>query len=198
MKHGPRSYVGVDIRPGPGVDIVCPAENLNRQFGDQAFDIVFATEVVEHIRDWRTAIENMMNLVRIGGVLLLTTRSPGYPYHGSPHDYWRYDASSFRAIFQGWSVVALEDDPHRPGIFVSARKLEHKSPNLGWVELYSVALGRRSLDVTTVQILLHRVASPRRAVAWLTPDRLKPFLRRIAKPFGYSTDYRGPSTSPDA
>jgi SAM-dependent methyltransferase len=190
----PATYMGIDIKPGPGVDRVCRVEDLVEHFGDSRFDIVFATEVVEHIRDWRVAFQNMAGVLRLGGLILLTTRSPGYPYHGSPHDYWRYDAASMRRIFRGWRIEALEPDPDRPGIFLVARKQTGELADLSAIPLYSVALSGESIELSTSRIVLHRLSSPRRAAAWLVPDRAKPPLRWIAGHFGYSTSYRGPSS----
>jgi SAM-dependent methyltransferase len=193
---GPRSYVGTDIATGPGVDMVCRAEDLVVRFGPDAFDIVFATEVVEHIRDWRTAFRNMMSVLRLGGLLVITTRSISYPYHGVPHDYWRYQPEDMQRILAGWRLEQLEKDLDRPGIFVAARKTSAKVPALDDIALHSIALGRRAIDVSTARVLLHRLSSPRRAAAWLLPDWIKPPLRRLLRPFGYSTEYRGPRVSP--
>lgn len=189
---GPRSYVGTDIAKGPGVDTVCRAEDLVSRFGPAGFDIVFATEVVEHVRDWRAAFRNMMAVLRPGGLLLITTRSISYPYHGVPHDYWRYQPEDMERIFAGWRLEALESDPERPGVFVAARKVSADGPALDEIALYSIALGRRAVDVSSARVLLHRLSSPRRAAAWLLPDWIKPPLRRLLKPFGHSTEYRGP------
>lgn len=145
---GPSSYVGVDVTPGPGVDEVCPAERLVARFGEAAFDVVVSTEMVEHVRDWRAAFTNMMAVLRPGGVMLLTTRSPGYPYHAWPHDFWRYDEADMRAIFAGWELLAMARDPGKPGIFVKARKPADGRPELGAIALTSVLTGRRQLDVT--------------------------------------------------
>lgn len=189
---GPRIYVGTDIAKGPGVDIVCRAEDLVARFGSEAFDIVFATEVVEHVRDWRAGFRNMMDVLRPGGLMLITTRSISYPYHGVPHDYWRYQQEDMQRIFAGWQMEALESDPERPGVFVAARKTSNEPPALEEIALHSIALGRRAVDVSTARVLLHRLSSPRRAAAWLLPGWIKPPLRRLLKPFGHSTEYRGP------
>jgi SAM-dependent methyltransferase len=187
----PASYLGTDITAGQGVDILCGAEDLIARFGPEAFDIVLATEVVEHIRDWRAAFRNMLTVLRPGGLLVLTTRSITYPYHGVPHDYWRYEPDDIRRILDGWTIETLERDPERPGVFVAVRKTG-PVPRLDDLTLYSIALGRRALDVSTARVLLHRISSPRRAAAWLLPERLKGPLRRLLRPLGYTTEYRGP------
>ena len=63
---GSAEYIGADIRNGPGVDVMCPAENLAERFGKGSFDIVISTCTLEHIRDWKLAISNIKN-VKITG-----------------------------------------------------------------------------------------------------------------------------------
>ncbi|MCW2933034.1 MAG: hypothetical protein JWM19_3996, partial [Actinomycetia bacterium] len=61
-----------------------------------------------------------------GGVLVLTTRSEGFPLHGYPEDWWRFSVEAMGAILQaaGLDVERLEPDPDpaSPGVFARARK----------------------------------------------------------------------------
>lgn len=45
----PAQYVGVDIVDGPGVDVVCSADQLIDKFGPLSFDVVISTEMLEHV-----------------------------------------------------------------------------------------------------------------------------------------------------
>lgn len=47
----PNLYVGTDIVKGPGVDVVCKAEDLLRTFPKSSFDVLISTELMEHVRD---------------------------------------------------------------------------------------------------------------------------------------------------
>src|SRR4051794_36911950 len=85
-RHGPARYVGVDMEQGPGVDEVCTAEGLIARFGENAFDVVLSTEMLEHVFDWRAVLHNLKGVVKPGGLLLLTTRSFGFGYHAYPYD----------------------------------------------------------------------------------------------------------------
>lgn len=139
----PISYLGVDIVEGAGVDEIASTHELADRFGVGAFDLVVSTEMVEHVRDWRSAFCNLKGVVREGGVLLITTRSPGFAYHGWPHDYWRYTKEDMRVIFADMEIQALEDDPDSPGVFVKARKPRgFAHADLRRIELFSI-IGRK-------------------------------------------------------
>ena len=121
---GPVSYIGTDMRPGPGVDVVCDAADLAGRFA--AADVVISTEMLEHAKDWQAAVRGMISVLAEGGVLVLTTRSEGFPLHGYPEDHWRYSVAAMGVILAaaGLDVERLEPDPdpQSPGVFARARK----------------------------------------------------------------------------
>lgn len=118
----PDEYIGVDIRPGPKVDVVCDASKLVDFFGVERFDLVLSTEMLEHAEDWRGAVSNMKRVLAPGGLLLLTTRSPGFPQHDHPGDYWRFTAQDGLEIFADMEELEVTADSMAPGILVHARK----------------------------------------------------------------------------
>ncbi len=125
--YGPALYQGVDQTPGPGVDLVVPCEQLPELFGGpDAFDVVISTEMLEHAKDWRGCLLAMAEVVTPGGLLLLTTRSPGFPYHPFPDDHWRFTTAAMAAIVPalGFEILSIADDPdpRHPGVFVKASK----------------------------------------------------------------------------
>jgi SAM-dependent methyltransferase len=141
---GPASYTGVDLENGPGVDEVVSADRLVDRFGEDAFDIVVSTEMVEHLKEWRPAVSNLKAVLKREGVLILTTRSRGFPYHAFPEDYWRYEESDMRRIFGDLRIESLESDPIEPGVFLKARKPKRfREKRLGGVKLYSIVHDRR-------------------------------------------------------
>lgn len=145
----PAEYVGIDISPGKNVDIVCPIEDIPKRFQEGAFDLVISTEVLEHIRDWKTAVGNLKYALKPGGQLLLTTRSYGMPYHGYPQDFWRFEDEDFRAIFSDMDILSLEKDPSLPGIMILASKVAGaQEPVLDDMKIYSVVTGRKCLSIS--------------------------------------------------
>ena len=121
----PASYTGTDAQPGPGVDLVCPAEKLPAALGDGTADVVISTEMLEHAADWQDAMAGMATVLAEGGLLVLTTRSAGFPYHPHPDDFWRFSHEAMDAALDacGLEVLRLEDDtPPDFGVLVLARK----------------------------------------------------------------------------
>ncbi len=120
----PASYTGVDQSAGPGVDTVVSAMDLVETFGARSFDVVISTEMLEHVEDWRPVVAEMVNVLTLDGLLVLTTRSPGFPYHPYPVDTWRYTLDGMQQILTAAGLVVRElvSDPQAPGVFAIARK----------------------------------------------------------------------------
>jgi len=68
----PKEYIGVDIEPGRYVDIVLPVEKLTEYFGEESFDVVISTELLEHVRNWRLAIQNIKSVVKRRGYIYIS------------------------------------------------------------------------------------------------------------------------------
>jgi len=144
----PKEYIGVDIERGKYVDLIVPAEKLVNEFGENSFDVVISTEMLEHVKDWRSVINNMKLILRPSGFMYVTTRSYGFPYHAYPYDFWRYEISDMQKIFSDFDIIKLERDPLEPGVFLKARKpTEFKLNDLSNIELYSTALGKVTRDI---------------------------------------------------
>jgi len=79
------NYVGVDIRPGPGVDIVgdCATWDDGRRF-----DIVLCCEVFEHAENWKKIVGNAYKLLRGGGRFIVTAAGPNRPKHTCDGQAW--------------------------------------------------------------------------------------------------------------
>jgi hypothetical protein len=82
----------------------------------------------------------MKGVLRPNGILIITTRPTGFPYHAYPYDYWRYILEDFNEIFSDLEILVLErDDKINPGVLIKAKKPLTFSPrNLENVFLYSV------------------------------------------------------------
>ncbi|MBA3781025.1 MAG: methyltransferase domain-containing protein [Nocardioides sp.] len=74
-------YVGVDLTPGPGVDVIGFGHELSEP--DGAFDIAVSGECFEHDPHWRATFENMSRMTKPGGLVAFTCASHGRPEHGT-------------------------------------------------------------------------------------------------------------------
>jgi len=121
----PASYTGVDRTAGPGVDLVCDVADLAYQLGYGSYDIVISTEMLEHVDDWQAAVRGVVSVARPDGLVLITTRSKGFPYHPFPVDNWRFSVDQMEAIMAaaGCDPLELRSDPQVPGVFVKARRV---------------------------------------------------------------------------
>ena len=144
----PKKYIGVDITPGRYVDFVLDARDLLNHFGKNCFDVVLSTETLEHTSDWRKTVGNIKEILKESGLVFITTRSRGYPYHGYPHDYWRYEKEDMQHIFSDFRLISLLDDPQEKGVFLKAQKTSDKHVDLNEIALYSVCTGKRTKQVT--------------------------------------------------
>jgi len=73
-------YTGIDVGPGPNVDIVCGGDEFKP--GKQ-YDVVISTECMEHNIDWRETMVNMIQLLSRGGLLIMTMAGHDRPEHGT-------------------------------------------------------------------------------------------------------------------
>jgi SAM-dependent methyltransferase len=185
---GPAGYLGIDIEEGPGVDVICDATELVSRFGRERFDVVISTELLEHVRDWRSVIGGMKAVLRPGGVVLITTRSKGFGVHGYPYDYWRYEPEDMDRIFADFELEAVEPDQLRPGVFVKARKPERHEPvDLDGIRLYSIVKRERVHDVSDSEARSFEPPFSPAAFLWeLMPPAVKregirPLLRRLLR-----------------
>jgi SAM-dependent methyltransferase len=116
------SYVGVDMRPGPGVDQIANAAEL--PFPAALFEVVVSTEMLEHDPAPWLSLAEMGRVLKSGGHLLLTTRGNGFGEHNEPSDFWRFMPAARQRLLElaGCRPVAMDLDPEVPGIFIHGRK----------------------------------------------------------------------------
>ena len=140
VRLNPSKYVGVDITEGPCVDQVCKAEDVLSTFGAESFDTVISTEMMEHVENWKNVVHNLKGVCKKGGVILITTRSVGFPKHECPSDFWRYSLEDMKAIFSDCEILKLENDrPRLPGVFIKVRKpLDFKENDLSGYSVYGM------------------------------------------------------------
>jgi SAM-dependent methyltransferase len=64
-----------------------------------SYDLVFSTQVLEHVGDPRLYLSECYRALRPGGQLVLTTHG-SFEDHPCPEDYWRWTASGLRKVVE--------------------------------------------------------------------------------------------------
>lgn len=115
-------YTGVDMRDGPGVDVVAKADSL--PFPDTAFDVVVSTEMLEHDPYPWLSLHEMGRVLRRGGHLLLTARGNGFGEHLEPSDFYRYMPAAMPVLLDlaACDPLAMQTDPEMPGVFMHGQR----------------------------------------------------------------------------
>jgi SAM-dependent methyltransferase len=99
-------YLGIDVRPGPGVDLV--ADILGpAQFA--SYGTVYACETLEHVLEPWVAIERMFAALRPGG-LFLATWCFSFPIHAAPRDFYRVTPYGFHYLLSRAGFVEIVVD----------------------------------------------------------------------------------------
>ena len=74
-------FIGLDIGPGGGVDIVCPANEYDAP--DNHFDTIISCECWEHNPFYKESIQNAIRMLKSGGFFIFTCATTGRPVHGT-------------------------------------------------------------------------------------------------------------------
>ncbi len=90
-------YVGCDEYPADPSVVRCPADHL--AFADGEFDLVFCSQVLEHVaRPW-AVVGECSRVLRPGGVALFTAPFL-FPHHPSPTDFYRFTHEGLSSLAQ--------------------------------------------------------------------------------------------------
>lgn len=104
------NYVGVDWVAGACVDVVCKAHEYQ---GDKV-DVVITTEMLEHDKYADKSIENGLNHLKKGGILIGTcanvNRAPHYEFTGEDEHYENISKDRVLKWANGLNVDIEEDE----------------------------------------------------------------------------------------
>ena len=104
-------YTGVDLTPGPNVDIVLADAYNWREVSSNSLDLLISGQVLEHVEYfWITMLE-ISRVLRPGGLACLIAPSSG-PEHRYPVDCWRFYPDGMRALAQFSRLECLEAVTH--------------------------------------------------------------------------------------
>jgi SAM-dependent methyltransferase len=104
------AFYGADLPGNPDADITIEGDGT-LPVDDETFDAVLSTQVLEHVADPATYLQECRRVLRPGGRLLLSTHGL-MVYHPDPVDYWRWTGAGLERIIADAGLEIV----HREGI----------------------------------------------------------------------------------
>ena len=155
-----KNYLGLDMRAGPGVDLVETVEALT--LPDSSVGTVLALSTFEHVAHFWRGFEEVKRVLRPDGALLVCC--PFYFHiHSYPSDYWRFTPAALEVLLEsypskiiGWhgpetkpaNVWALAFREQRPPITTKQYECycrlmnRHAKQPLPWLRRLRYQIGR--------------------------------------------------------
>lgn len=183
-------YVGVDMQPGRGVDVVCDLtadfEEVNAKLAGRRFGTIFCLSVLEHCaRPFRLA-DNLTDLLRDGGHLCLSVPF-AWEYHAFPGDYWRFTHEGVQRLFP-----RLEFDLDRAVAAGRENEFTRLDENLAKVPFSTKAHWKSGHRLRTVSAGLLKLLGRIGVLRWLSGYR---YVLRPTMIFMIGERKRGAGTS---
>lgn len=97
-------FVGVDLEPGPGVDVVL-TDVYHLPFEDSSVDLVLSGQMLEHCGQFWRVFTEIARILKPEGMAFMIAPSGG-PVHRYPVDCYRFYPDSFQALAD-WSGLRL-------------------------------------------------------------------------------------------
>jgi SAM-dependent methyltransferase len=134
-----REYQGIDVRPGPGVDLVADVEDL--PFPTASVGTVLALNTFEHVPHFWRGLDEIYRVLRSDGVLLVSV--PFYFHiHTYPNDYWRFTPAALDIVLDRYPtrLIGCHGPKRRPlGVWAVAFR-EQATPSPDTIQRYEQAL----------------------------------------------------------
>lgn len=101
-----RRYIGIDVYPGPEVDLVV-APDARWPFSDDEFDVILCAQVLEHVEFLQHTVSEIRRVLKPTGKALISVPFL-YNEHGAPLDFRRFTVHGVRRLFDHMSIESVE------------------------------------------------------------------------------------------
>ena len=125
-------YVGIDIEAHAAIDcLVSPQDPL--PFADASFALVLCTQVIEHVENPQSFIDEIHRVLKPGGTLYLSAPFV-WEVHNYPNDYWRFTDQGLALLLRAFADVAITPQGRSTqGLLQAASLLVHREfPQAAW------------------------------------------------------------------
>lgn len=101
-------YIGVDVVPGPNVDVVLKDPYCWGEIKSATVDVLVSGQAFEHIEFFWLTAQEIARVLKPGGICCIIAPSGG-PEHRYPVDCWRFYPDGFRALarYAGLDVLSV-------------------------------------------------------------------------------------------
>jgi ubiquinone/menaquinone biosynthesis C-methylase UbiE len=110
LNHSATEYYGIDIVDADKFDYhnskITPFNGEDIPFGDEMFDALICTEVLEHVEKYQKLTDEMYRVLKKGGRGIITIPWSAR-YHYIPWDFFRYTPSALKTIFSKYSTAKI-------------------------------------------------------------------------------------------
>jgi SAM-dependent methyltransferase len=108
-----KRYVGLDERPGPGVDVVGDVTDL--PYPDGSFGTVLTLSTFEHVLHFWRGFDEVRRILRPDGALLVACPFH-FHIHNQPSDYWRFTPAALELLLDDYpsKIVGWHGPDTRP------------------------------------------------------------------------------------
>ncbi len=135
-------FVGLDMRAGPGVDLVADAERM--PLADRSVGTILALSTLEHVPHFWKALEQFRRVLRPDGAMVVSC--PFYfRIHQHPSDYWRFTPAALDVLFSDMPrrVIGWHGAKKRPSsVWCLAFGSEYPAIAAQQLEAYRAAMNR--------------------------------------------------------
>lgn len=114
-------YLGFDLEDGPNVDHKLSSLYQWPELRADSYDVVLATQVVEHVSQPWTWFAEVVRITRPGGLIYICSPNT-WPFHEHPIDCWRVWPDGLRGLFEWAGVECVEAYKNGPDTTGIARK----------------------------------------------------------------------------
>lgn len=160
-----QGFVGLDIFPGPNVDVIAdlcdPDFEQNHPDLIEAFGTVVCWAVLEHVKQPHVAAANIARMIRPGGHLYFS--GPwSWGYHGYPGHYFNISFDGLKLIFPDleWKQHWYQSTIRNVGLELDDyRKMERKVFRLRNVDGLSSLITNIGLPYLTLSVVAQKPAA---------------------------------------
>ncbi|PZV40541.1 hypothetical protein B5V02_00500 [Mesorhizobium kowhaii] len=109
------AYFGIDVAPGPNVDLVTDAHSMAGV--KDMFDFAFSISVFEHLMmPW--VAPHALNRVLNNGALAFIQSHAAWPLHVQPWDFFRFSKEAYSSIFNAFTGFEMIDAGYSMPAFI--------------------------------------------------------------------------------